>query len=119
MILGRYTVSLTRVSDGKNVTWTEPFEIHDNSVHLWPGLKDWEGTVEFLWSEGNYSCNCNRFLFFERAQGKTEEEIKAIDPDKDDMTGSCGLYENYRVEWIRNADTQQVIYGGDEGKYVE
>lgn len=116
MTLGRYTVSLTRVSDSKNVTWTEDFTIHDTDIKLWPGLNDWEHTVEFLWSEGNYSCNCNRFLFFERALGKTEAEIEAIDPDQEDTTGSCGLYENYICNWIRNADTQQVIYSGDESE---
>lgn len=24
---------------------------------------------EFMWTEGNYSCDCNRYLFFERAAG--------------------------------------------------
>lgn len=25
---------------------------------------------DFMWSEGNYACDCNRGLFFERARGK-------------------------------------------------
>ena len=25
---------------------------------------------DFLWTEGNYSCDCNRGLFFERAGGR-------------------------------------------------
>jgi hypothetical protein len=29
---------------------------------------------EFMWTEGNYSCDCNRHLFFERAIGNEPEE---------------------------------------------
>lgn len=25
---------------------------------------DWHDSAEFLWTEGNYSCDCNRHLFF-------------------------------------------------------
>jgi hypothetical protein len=27
----------------------------------------WDG--DYMWAEGNYACDCNRFLFFERAAG--------------------------------------------------
>lgn len=40
---------------------------------------DDEGNM-FIWEEGNFSCDCNRFLFFERAKGNK--------PDWDD--GKCG-----------------------------
>lgn len=42
--------------------------------------------VEFMWEEGNYSCDCNRYLFFYRAIG---EEF-----DEDDIV--CG-HEQYDV----------------------
>jgi hypothetical protein len=36
---------------------------------------------DFIWSEGNYSCDCNRFLFLKRAQGCEEPA---------DDEGPCG-----------------------------
>lgn len=33
---------------------------------------DWNG--EFIWREGNFSCDCNRAMFFERAQGLPEAD---------------------------------------------
>lgn len=38
-------------------------------------------TIEFLWSEGNYSCDCNRGLFWARANNEA-------DPDRE-----CGISE--------------------------
>ena len=36
---------------------------------------DWSYGQQFLWEEGNYSCDCNREIFFERANGvETEDE---------------------------------------------
>jgi len=36
---------------------------------------DWEAdSQEFMWTEGNYSCDCNRALFWSRAGG--EEDIE-------------------------------------------
>jgi hypothetical protein len=32
---------------------------------------------EFIWEEGNYSCDCNRELFFEYANGKKGDEIES------------------------------------------
>ena len=31
--------------------------------------------LTFIWSEGNYSCDCNRKLFFEYVNGKKYEDI--------------------------------------------
>ena len=30
---------------------------------------------EYIWSEGNYACNCNRSLFFWRGRELPEEEV--------------------------------------------
>lgn len=40
---------------------------------------------DFIWSDGNYACDCNRHLFFERAVGK--------EPDWDDGVNEpgCGM----------------------------
>jgi hypothetical protein len=40
----------------------------------------WGEATEFIWTEGNYACDCNRHLFFERSNGGT--------PDV--MSGECG-----------------------------
>lgn len=47
----------------------------------------------FMWTDGNYGCDCNRFLFFERALGH--------DPDFGDCP-PCGeeLYEA-EVLWVK------------------
>lgn len=29
----------------------------------------------FIWSEGNYACDCNRALFFARAKGQRDPDI--------------------------------------------
>ena len=31
----------------------------------------WDG--DYIWADGNYSCDCNRHLFFERAVGNEPE----------------------------------------------
>jgi len=43
---------------------------------------------DFLWSEGNYACDCNRSLFFARAKGVED------DPDRE-----CGE-EQYGIRII-------------------
>lgn len=38
---------------------------------------DWQGDamgLEYVWTEGNYSCDCNRRLFMCRALGEAEPE---------------------------------------------
>ena len=34
---------------------------------------------DFIWSEGNYSCDCNRCLFFQRAKNENEDDCKCGD----------------------------------------
>lgn len=55
-----------------------------------------EGVAEFLWSGGNYSCDCNRALFLSRETGD-----ESIDCD-------CGD-GRFAVKIIRT-DTKQVVY---------
>lgn len=35
-----------------------------------------ESASEFLWTEGNYSCDCNRALFFARANGEPDPLVE-------------------------------------------
>jgi hypothetical protein len=50
-------ISIIRNSDGLLRTYVEDFE--------------WLG--EYIWAEGNFSCDCNRGLFFDRAGGDEPE----------------------------------------------
>ena len=34
---------------------------------------------DFMWSEGNYSCDCNRHLFFQRAKNEDEDNAECGD----------------------------------------
>ncbi|WP_341893794.1 hypothetical protein [Ferrovibrio terrae] len=56
----------------------------------WYDANPWEPHHEYLWSEGNYGCDCNRGLFFARANGDTDKGV------------TCGE-SRYRV-LIRDAD---------------
>jgi hypothetical protein len=105
MNLGNSSISITRISDGKTVEFVYPFDVHDDSTQDW---SDWQSTLVFLWADGNYSCDCDRFLFFERALGKTEEEIDELDPVQEGG-GDCGSYEKYRVNFIKN-EAGKVLY---------
>jgi hypothetical protein len=35
----------------------------------WEWDDDGEGSPDFMWSEGNFSCDCNRHNFFQQAGG--------------------------------------------------
>lgn len=38
---------------------------------------DWDGDTEYpdyIWSEGNYACDCNRALFFARVVGEDDPD---------------------------------------------
>lgn len=41
-----------------------------------------EDANEYYWTDGNNACDCNRFLYFERAAG--------ADPDVADAMAQCG-----------------------------
>jgi len=55
------TVHITRVADEETRTIDLP----------WTGS---EGD-DYMWSEGNYACDCNRALFFARANGEPDPKI--------------------------------------------
>lgn len=58
----------------------------------------------FIWEEGNYSCDCNRRLFFERAKGNDpglnqpcgETRYSVLGYDR--ITGSI-LFDGRRQSW--------------------
>lgn len=107
MNLGTSIICLTRIADNVAVVFPHDFDVHDDSKEDW---SDWQHTLRFMWEEGNYSCSCNRFLFFERALGTSEAEIDAMD----ELHGGCNGYR-YRVNWIKNPEGE-VIYREDESQ---
>lgn len=49
----------------------------DGEVRQYVDKYPWDSGSEYMWADGNYSCDCNRYLFFMRAAG--EDEGKLID----------------------------------------
>lgn len=60
-------------------------------------MREVRDTLEFGWSDGNYGCDCNRALFFARANGEDEPDIE------------CGETA-YAVDWIKDAETGEIVY---------
>lgn len=58
----KYDVLIQRLADGETRTY------HDDADY------EVEEMFDFMWFEGNYSCDCNRALFFARAGGDDDME---------------------------------------------
>jgi hypothetical protein len=56
-------------------------------------------TNDFMWSEGNYSCDCNRQLFFTDALGKPRSDLDKL---------VCGV-TRYLVKATR-LDTGETVF---------
>lgn len=78
--------------------------IQRNSDKLWRSLTmQWDDKhadgIAYMWRDGNYSCDCNRQLFFNEADGVTtsDEDVE------------CGEGA-YTVISVKNAETGELIY---------
>ena len=49
--------------------WIEIMRVSDGATRRYHDPSAWEDYSEYMWSDGNYSCDCNRSLFFARATG--------------------------------------------------
>ncbi len=60
-------VTITRASDGESRTYADVYE--NTETH--PECEECAepDAIAYQWGEGNYSCDCNRGLFFWRASG--------------------------------------------------
>jgi len=85
------TIIILEVETGQRVLYM-PEEIQSEDV---------DDLILYLWEEGNFSCDCNRGLFFAQALGDMEREEQAWE-------GGCSEGK-YRVE-VRERDTARVIY---------
>lgn len=72
-------------------------EVRVDKTHAWED--DEIGSSEYIWSEGNFSCDCNRSLFFARSAGGKPDPSEATCGDDafsvriKDATGTV-LYED-------------------------
>lgn len=80
---------MTKVSTGETVEFNETVDSEDP-----------EQLIEFMWGDGNYSCDCNRHIFFNRdGLGMEYNNFEAV---------QCGD-GMYKVK-ITTSDTNKVIY---------
>lgn len=98
----RYRALLRRNSDGEE-RWTD---WHDSAIG---GDPDDTGTVEYIWTVGNYGCDCNRHLLFNRERlGDSElhkcgdEAYSLVRIESEDGRVLC--YTPGRVDWGSNPD---------------
>lgn len=59
-----YEVKITKVATGETRVHSVDSEWDDD-------------LVLFMWEDGNYGCDCNRFLFFERA-GSSKPSLEGL-----------------------------------------
>lgn len=86
------TVAITRMSDGKTVEY--------HSEWGYPGYvreRDWEFDCVNIYTDGNFSCDCNLGMFFDEELGLP------------DVAHDCSD-DKYKVEWIRNDETKRMVY---------
>lgn len=92
-----YTVTIRETATGKEVKYKDNWT-------PWEDDPTGEGGLSFMYGEGNYSCDCNRKLFFGYAQ-----DIKFSDEET-----PCGN-TRYFVTVVID-DTGLVVYSDLEGK---
>lgn len=85
------TVHITEVATGETVKHHCTTELNEN------------GPFIYLWTDGNYGCDCNRELFFNRCKGV----------ELDLMSTECGT-SRYQIKMILDSDGS-VIYDDKEG----
>lgn len=61
-------ITITKIETGEIATSVESY--HDFRL------------ADFMWSEGNYSCDCNRELFFARWRGEEEPAEHCCSEDR-------------------------------------
>ena len=48
-------------------------KVATGEVRIYEEALDWPG--DYLWTDGNYGCDCNRALFFAEAGGEDRREV--------------------------------------------
>ena len=85
--LAHFAITLRDPTTGREAAVTD-----DYGWRIEPGetVRDALDHAVFMWSEGNYACDCNRYLHFQRALGE----------DEDDVVCSKGRYEVVGPPWF-------------------
>ena len=65
--------------------------------------------LEYLWTDGNYSCDCNRSMDFVRASGSDEDPWEVTE-----AVGCSGKKNRFRVEELRLEDG--IVIAVDRGR---
>ncbi len=65
---------------------------------------DHEDLGEFMWTDGNYSCDCNRALFHARARG-------VPDPSETDLVCGDTRYKLYDAPWDGRSNRPYTVGG--------
>lgn len=87
-------VDITRTADGV----TRRHTLHD---------VDREG-ARFMWTDGNYGCDCNRHLWFERAAGRDPHREPDWAAWNEREESRCGV-TRYRAAFVHDDGTIQEI----------
>ncbi len=89
---------ITLISSGEQVVYHDSYDIDTNDI---PSHRDdWQGAYSFIFEDGDYKCDCNRALFFERA--KTGDDSIWVDCE-------CGN-SLYRLDKLVVRETGEIIY---------
>lgn len=81
-------ITLRRLADGVERVVKYGTFVHGDTI------EDALDSTAFMWLEGNYSCDCNRYLFFQRVERDPEE------PDRPCSASKCERYAVVAPDWL-------------------
>ena len=90
------TIRLRKTETGEERDYTDEYGSREQ----------WEKSGGYIWMEGNFSCDCNRELFFCRAGDEDEP---------DPITAQCGD-TRYRLVWVKDEGGEILYYAGKEAE---
>jgi hypothetical protein len=81
------TVNLMDLYTGETREYQDKYAIYYDNPAKISDPPPWWQTAEFQWFENNYSCDCNRWHFWEEAGGMTNRETHLKDSSRDTVCG--------------------------------
>lgn len=94
---------LTYIPTNEQVLYCDTYDIDTNDIEEWHD--SWQSAYSFIWEDGNYSCDCNRALFFERAKIGDKDAWPEV---------PCG-HELYRLDKLVVRETGEIVYSEKKG----
>lgn len=89
---------ITHIPTGEQVIYHDNYDIDTENIESWQD--NWQSAYSFIWEDGNYRCDCNRALFFERAKTGNSETWPEVD---------CG-HILYRLDKLVVRETGEIVY---------